>query len=183
MAQVTVMDVSVGDLPIASSACPDRCFGRGRRLDSNRRRAAHYRPSWRIRLECLCRTSGSPGGRSSRSLHDLRQVLRSLPDGARDRPGCRRRQGARRRASGPDARRGAGRGLAEVARRLRRQRALQRRLPRGHQRPPVGDHRQDEGARGRRARARSAPPTPPTASATWRRRCGCSPACSCRRRR
>ena len=49
--------------------------------------------------------------------------------------------------------------------RLRRQRALQRRLPRGHQRPPMGDHRQDEGARvapaARRRRRQCRQPLPP----------------------
>ena len=62
-------------------------------------------------------------------------------------------------------RRRAGGRPAEMARRLRRQRALQRRLPRGHQRPPVGDHRQDEGARGdpaaRRRRRQRRQPLPP----------------------
>ena len=50
-----------------------------------------------------------------------------------------------------DLGRGAGGRPAEVAERLRWQRALQRCLPGGYQCPPVGDHRQDEGARGRPA--------------------------------
>ena len=80
--------------------------------------------------ERLCRTAGSSCRRSGRSLHRLRQVLRGLPDRARDRPRCRRGEASRRRAVGADARRRRGRRPAEVAQRLRRQRALQRRLPR-----------------------------------------------------
>ena len=67
---------------------------------------------------------------------------------------------ARRRTDGADPRRRrARRRPAEVAERLRRQRALHRRLSRGHQRPPVDHHRQDEGARGDASRSKSAPPS------------------------
>ena len=79
-------------------------------------------------------------------------------DAGRGRAACRRAQGL-------DPGRGAGGRPAEMAGRLRRQRALQRRLPRGHQRPPMGDHRQDEGARGdpaaRRGRRQRRQPLPP----------------------
>ncbi len=101
------------------------------------------------RLEHLCGTVGSAGGRCGRPLHDLRQMLRGLPDGARGRSRYRPGRAARRRAQGPDLGRGAGGRPAEMAERLRRQRALQRCLPGGHQCPPMGDHRQDEVARGR----------------------------------
>ena len=115
--------------------------------------------------ECICGPAGGSGGGSGGSLHRLRQVLRGLPDGARDRARCRRGENPGRRACHADAGRVGGRRVDEVAQCLRRQRALHRRLPRGHQRPPVGDHRQDEGARGRAAalgrRHRGGQPLPP----------------------
>ena len=62
---------------------------------------------------------------------------------------------------------------AEVAQRLRRQRTLQRRpVPRASTSASgPRTHRQDAGARGGAAARGRAPPAPPTASATWRRRC------------